>query len=65
MKFCQNCNPSYLGGREWDVRLTRPKYYSDLHLNKQAGVVANVCNTSYMGDLGRRVVLQGWPRQKA
>jgi hypothetical protein len=29
------------------------------------GVVANVCNPSYVGSLGKRIMVAGWPWAKS
>jgi hypothetical protein len=34
-----------------------------LSINK-SGMVAQICNPSYMGAISRRIMVPGWPRQK-
>jgi hypothetical protein len=59
-------NPSYSEG--WDLKDhgSMPAWARP-HLNKEAkhGGVCIPVNTSYLGDIGRRIEVWDWPRQKA
>jgi hypothetical protein len=47
--------------RRISLRLDLAKNYRDPHLNEQA---RHICNPSYMGGIGRRIVVQGQSGQK-
>jgi hypothetical protein len=37
---------------------------SETHLNQQAGLVMSICDLTYVGETGRRIVVQDWSLDK-
>jgi hypothetical protein len=62
-----SCNPSYSRGRNWEDGSSRPALQGNLSktpiLTNRPRVVVHVFNFSYLKAVGRRITVQGWPRQ--
>jgi hypothetical protein len=58
------CNLSYLGDDDHGSRPAQWKKLMRPYIKNKSGMMVHTCNPSYAGDIDRRIVVQGWPRQK-
>jgi hypothetical protein len=63
---CSSCNSSCLRGRHQEDHSLRPPQGKKLlrHFNQYVGVVVRTCNLSYLGGIGRRIVVHSQPLAK-
>jgi hypothetical protein len=64
------CDPSYSGGRDQEDKRSQPAQ-AKVRVNpppcilaNKLGIVLHSCGPSGAGGSGRKIMVQGWPRQK-